>query len=61
VLHRGGVNHAPNKSAPLLGEIAQFYGNVIPAPNTFLGVQALALPDFLVEIEATAVIPRRDG
>jgi enamine deaminase RidA (YjgF/YER057c/UK114 family) len=55
------VNHAPDKLGPVLGEIAQFYGDVIPAPNTFLGVQALALPDFLVEIEATAVIPRRDG
>jgi enamine deaminase RidA (YjgF/YER057c/UK114 family) len=28
----------------------------VPAANTFIGVQALALPDFLVEIEATAVI-----
>jgi enamine deaminase RidA (YjgF/YER057c/UK114 family) len=28
----------------------------VPAPNTFLGVAALALPDFLIEIEATAAL-----
>jgi len=39
-------------------ELAAFYGDVIPAPNTIIGVQALALPDFLIEIEAVAVLPR---
>ncbi|MEJ1962151.1 MAG: RidA family protein [Gammaproteobacteria bacterium] len=51
------VNHSPDKLGPILGEIGQFYGNATPAPNTFIGVATLALPDFLVEIEATAAVP----
>ena len=50
------VNHSPDKLGTVLGEIGAFYGGAVPAANTFIGVQALALPDFLVEIEATAVI-----
>jgi enamine deaminase RidA (YjgF/YER057c/UK114 family) len=50
------VNHTPDKLGPVLGEIAKFYGSGLPAPNTFIGVAALALPDFLIEIEATAAI-----
>lgn len=50
------VNHSPDKLGPVLGEIGAFYAGAVPAANTFIGVQALALPDFLVEIEATAVI-----
>ena len=50
------VNHSPDKLGPVLGEIGTFYGGAVPAANTFIGVQALALPEFLVEIEATAVI-----
>ena len=37
-------------------EIGAFFGGEIPAPNTFIGVAALALPDFLIEIEATAAV-----
>ena len=55
------VDHGPDKLGPVLGEIAQFYGAVTPAANTLIGVQALALPEFLVEIEATAVIPGPDA
>jgi enamine deaminase RidA (YjgF/YER057c/UK114 family) len=50
------VNHSPDKLGPVLGEFAAFYGGAVPAANTFIGVQALALPDFLVEIEATAAV-----
>ena len=50
------VDHNPDKIGPVLAEVGAFYDGVLPAPNTFIGVQALALPDFLVEIEATAVI-----
>ena len=50
------VNHSPDKLGPVSGEIVAFYDGAEPAANTFLGVQALALPDFLVEIEATAVL-----
>ena len=51
------VNHTPDKLGPILGEIGAFYGETTPAPNTFIGVQALALPDFLIEIEAMAAVP----
>ena len=50
------VGHTPDKLGAVLGEIGKFYGSVVPAPNTFIGVAALALPDFLIEIEATAAI-----
>lgn len=50
------VDHNPDKLGVVLGEVGAFYEGATPAPNTFLGVQALALPDFLVEIEATAVV-----
>lgn len=52
------VNHTPDKLGPVLGEIGAFYGTAVPAPNTFIGVAALALPDFLVEIEAVAEVPK---
>ncbi|MBB5686861.1 RidA family protein [Sphingobium boeckii] len=51
------VDHTPDKLGPVLGEIGAFYGEAMPAPNTFIGVAALALPDFLIEIEAIAVVP----
>ncbi len=50
------VNHTPDKLGPICAEIAAFYGDALPAANTFLGVQALALPDFLIEIEADAAL-----
>lgn len=50
------VDHNPDKLGPVLDEMTAFYGDVVPPPNTFIGVQALALPDFLIEIEAIAVI-----
>lgn len=50
------VDHSPEKLGPVLAEIGQFYGETLPAPNTFIGVSTLALPDFLVEIEATALV-----
>jgi enamine deaminase RidA (YjgF/YER057c/UK114 family) len=50
------VDHAPEKLGPVLGQIAEFYGEATPAPNTFIGVSTLALPEFLIEIEATAAV-----
>ncbi len=50
------VNHSPEKLGPVTEEIVAFYGGATPAANTFIGVQALALPDFLIEIEATAAL-----
>ena len=51
------VNHSVEKLPDVLGAIGEFYGDVVPAPNTFVGVAALAMPDFLVEIEAIASVP----
>lgn len=48
------VNHSPEHLAAVCGLISEFYEGAEPAANTFIGVQALALPDFLIEIEATA-------
>lgn len=50
------VNHTPDKLEPVAGELMAFYGDAVPAPNTWIGVSALALPDFLIEVEATAAI-----
>jgi enamine deaminase RidA (YjgF/YER057c/UK114 family) len=52
------VNHDPSKLEPVTKEMMEFYAGATPAPNTWIGVQALALPDFLIEIEVTAVAPR---
>lgn len=51
------VDHTPDKLGVVLPELGTFYGDAVPAPNTFLGIAALALPDFLIEIEATAALP----
>ena len=51
------VDHDPSKLGVVLQEVTAFFGDATPAPNTYIGVQALAMPDFLVEIEATAGLP----
>ncbi len=50
------VNHNPSLLEPISIAIGEFYGPITPAANTLIGVQALAIPDFLIEIEATAEI-----
>jgi enamine deaminase RidA (YjgF/YER057c/UK114 family) len=50
------VDHDVAKLQIVGSELATFYGDVVPAPNTVIGVQALALPGFLIEIEATATV-----
>lgn len=50
------VDHTPDKLGVVLPEIGAFFADALPAPNTFLGVATLALPDFLIEIEATAAL-----
>lgn len=50
------VNHSPDKLEAVAGEMMAFYGDAIPAPNTWIGVQALALPEFLIEVEGTAIL-----
>ena len=51
------VNHTPEAIGKVAPELAAFWGGVTPAANTWIGVQALALPEFLIEIEATASLP----
>ncbi|WP_412049560.1 RidA family protein [Hoeflea sp. Naph1] len=50
------VNYSPDQLEIIGPAIGVFYGDVIPAANTLIGVQCLAMPDFLIEIEATAVL-----
>ncbi len=50
------VNLNPSLLEPIGKAIGDFYGDVTPAANTMIGVQSLALPEFLIEIEATATI-----
>jgi len=51
------VGHSPDKLGPIAEALAHFYGDAAPAANTLIGVQSLALPEFLIEIEATAQLP----
>ena len=48
------VDNTPEKLGIVVGALNRFYAGATPAPNTVVGVSGLALPDFLVEIEATA-------
>lgn len=50
------VDHQPEYLESVGAEISAFYGDTEPAANTWIGVQSLALPEFLIEIEVTAVI-----
>ena len=45
------VNHKPEYLEPVGAALAEFWGEVTPAANTWIGVQSLALPDFLIEID----------
>jgi enamine deaminase RidA (YjgF/YER057c/UK114 family) len=50
------VNYQPEYFELLMPEFAAFFGDARPPASTWVGVQALALPDLLIEIEAQAVI-----
>jgi enamine deaminase RidA (YjgF/YER057c/UK114 family) len=49
------VDYSPDKLEVIGQALAAFYGDSLPAANTLLGVASLAMPDFLIEVEATAV------
>ncbi|MFC7051036.1 RidA family protein [Emcibacter nanhaiensis] len=49
------VDYSPDKLEAIGPAIAAFYGNNLPAANTVLGVAALAMPGFLLEVEVTAM------
>ena len=55
-MHTFVVNHTPDYLEPVGMALAEFYGETSPAANTWIGVQCLALPEFLIEIEVIAVI-----
>jgi len=50
------VDYSPDKLEIIGPAIGAFYGDCLPAANTLLGVAALALPDFLIEVEVTAMV-----
>ena len=50
------VDYSPDKLEVMDPAFAAFWGDATPAANTLIGVQALAMPGFLIEIEATAVL-----
>ena len=50
------VDYSPDKLEIIGPALGGFYGDVLPAANTLLGVQTLAMPDFLIEVEATAIL-----
>jgi enamine deaminase RidA (YjgF/YER057c/UK114 family) len=49
------VNYTPDHMGPLVAGLSAFFGVHRPA-STWIGVQALAMPELLLEIEAIAVI-----
>ena len=50
------VGYSPEKFPSIGPEIAAFYGGAEPGASTLIGVQALARPEFLIEIEADAAL-----
>src|SRR3954447_26377779 len=50
------VNYKPEDRAVIGSARAPFFANRTPPASTLIGVSALALPDWLVEIEAVAVL-----
>jgi len=50
------VNYKPEDRAVIGRARAPFFSNGTPPASTLVGVGALALPDWLVEIEAVAVV-----
>jgi len=50
------VDYHPDKFAPILEVMRGYLSAENPPGSTLVGVQTLASPDFLIEIEATAVL-----
>jgi enamine deaminase RidA (YjgF/YER057c/UK114 family) len=50
------VNYQPEHAAVLSPMLEAFFAGAPLPASTWVGVQSLAAPDFLVEIEATAVV-----
>jgi len=52
------VDYQPSFAAKLGGPLERFFDGAKPAAQTLLGVQALGMPELLIEIEAMATIAR---
>jgi enamine deaminase RidA (YjgF/YER057c/UK114 family) len=50
------VNYKPEHRAVINKARVSFFGNGTPPASTLVGVAALALPEWLVEIEAVAIV-----
>ena len=50
------VNYSPDQLEIIGSVLGKFFDKDALPANTLLGIQSLALPEFLVEMEATAVI-----
>lgn len=50
------VDYTPDKLDIIGAALTEFYGDSEPAANTLLGVAALAMPEFLIEIDLIAMV-----
>jgi len=50
------VGYRPEQRALIAEVRSRFYGQAQPPASTLVGVQALALPELLIEVEAIAVV-----
>ena len=50
------VNYQAESAEALGGALREFFSQGNPPASTWIGVSALAVPDFLIEIEATVIL-----
>ncbi len=51
------ANHKPEYIRVVGPRLSRFFEGGPPPAQTWIGVQSLGLPDFMIEIEAVAVVP----
>ena len=55
-LGRHGVENPREQAEAIAGALREFFPEEKRPASTWIGVSALAVPDFLIEIEATGVL-----
>ena len=50
------VNYQPENAEAISIALREFFSSTNPPASTWIGVSALAVPEFLIEIEATAIV-----
>jgi len=50
------VNYQPQDAEAISIALREFFSSANPPASTWIGVSALAAPEFLIEVEATAVL-----